>query len=132
MAFQEASWKIWLTYTSHLPLRAAVTTLVRDTFVAGGANTEMELPLYQGFKAAKLTSPQLRVDLPIGDSPVFRGLLYDLLLAVWSQAQALRLPLESLGNPETLESRLNDELDANKSFASFVGLVGAFARKRED
>ena len=36
MAFQEPSWKIWLTYTSHLPLRAAVTTLVRDTFVGRG------------------------------------------------------------------------------------------------
>ena len=132
MAFQEPSWKLWLTYSVHLPLRHAVTTLIRDTFVAGGANTEMELPLYQGFKAANLTSPQLRVDLPVGDSPEFRGLLYDLLVAVWSRAQALRLPLESLGNPETLAARLDDELDANGSFASFVGLVGAFARKRQE
>jgi ubiquinone/menaquinone biosynthesis C-methylase UbiE len=129
MAFQEPSWKLWLTYTSHLPLRAAVTTLIRDTFVAGGVNTEMELPLYRGFKAANLSSPQLRVDLPVGDNPEFRGLLYDLLVAVSPRAQALRLPLESLGNPGTLAARLDDELDANGSFASFVGLVGAFARK---
>jgi 2-polyprenyl-3-methyl-5-hydroxy-6-metoxy-1,4-benzoquinol methylase len=66
MALQEPSWKTWLNYTSHLPLRMAVTTLLRDTFVAGGANTEMELPLYQGFMAANLTSPQLRLELPIG------------------------------------------------------------------
>ncbi len=132
MAFQEPSWKIWLSYTSHLPLRAAVTTLIRDTFIAGGANTEMELPLYRGFKAANLTSPQLRVDLPVGDSPEFRDLLYDLLLAVRPRAEALRLPLENLGPLETLATRLNEELDASKSFAAFVGLVGAFARKRED
>jgi len=41
-------------------------------------------------------------------------------------------PLRHLGDPTTLAARLNDELDANGSFASFVGLVGAFARKRED
>jgi len=132
MAFQEPSWKVWLTYTSHLPLRTAVTTLIRDTFIAGGANPEMELPLYRGLKAANLTSPQLRIDLPVGDSVEFRDLLYELLIAVWPRAEALRLPLESLGPRETLARRLNEELDVNDSFASFVGLVGAFARKREE
>jgi 2-polyprenyl-3-methyl-5-hydroxy-6-metoxy-1,4-benzoquinol methylase len=129
MAFQEPSWKVWLLYTSHLPLRMAVTTILRDTFLAGGVNTEMELPLYQGFMAASLTSPQIRIELPLGDSPEFRGLLHDLLLTVWARAEALGLPLDSLGDPTTLASRLDDELDTNKSFASFVGLVGAFARK---
>jgi 2-polyprenyl-3-methyl-5-hydroxy-6-metoxy-1,4-benzoquinol methylase len=69
MALQEPSWKIWLNYTAHLPLRMAVTTLLRDTFVAGGANTEMELPLYQGFMAANLTSPQLRLELTLPRGP---------------------------------------------------------------
>ena len=110
----------------------AVTIILRDAFVASEANTEMELPLYQGFMAANLTSPQLRRVLPTGDSPEFRGLLYDLLLAVWERADALRLPLDSLGDPTTVAARLDDELDACKSFASFVCLVGMFARKRAD
>jgi 2-polyprenyl-3-methyl-5-hydroxy-6-metoxy-1,4-benzoquinol methylase len=130
MALQEPSWKIWLAYTSHLPLRMAVTTLLRDAFVAGGANTEMELPLHQGFIAANLTPPQLRLELPIGDSPEFRSLLHDLLLAVWTRAETHGLPLKTLGDPATLASRLDGELDAHKAFASFVALVGAFARKR--
>jgi 2-polyprenyl-3-methyl-5-hydroxy-6-metoxy-1,4-benzoquinol methylase len=130
MALQEPSWKVWLDHTSHLPLRLAVTTLLRDTFVAGGANTEMELPLYQGFMAAALTPPQLRLELPIGSSPEFRRLLHDLLLAVWTRAGAHRLPLDALGDPTTLASRLEEELDANKAFASFVALIGVFARKR--
>jgi ubiquinone/menaquinone biosynthesis C-methylase UbiE len=132
MALQEPSWKIWLAYTSHLPLRMAATSLLRDAFVAGGANTEMELPLHQGFMAANLTPPQLRLELPIGDSPEFRGLLHDLLLAVWARAEAHGLPLNTLGDPATLASRLNDELDTHGAFASFVALVGAFARKRVD
>jgi ubiquinone/menaquinone biosynthesis C-methylase UbiE len=130
MAFQEPSWKLWLNYTAHLPLRMAVTTMIRDTFVASGANTEMELPLYRGLIAADMTSPQMRVDLPVGDSPEFRGLLHDLLLTVWARAEALGLPLDTLGDPLTLAARLNDELDTNGSFATFVGLVGASARKR--
>jgi SAM-dependent methyltransferase len=129
IALQEPTWKMWLTYTSHLPLRMAVTTLIRDTFLAGGVNIEMELPLYRAFAAANLTPPQMRIDLPIGNGPEFRSLLYDMLLSVWGRAEALRLPLSKLGDPTTLASRLNDELDAHRSFAAFVGLVGAFARK---
>ena len=79
LALQEPSWKLWLAYTAHLPLRMAVTTFMRDAFVAGGANTEMELPLYQAFMAANLTPPQLRVELPVGHGPDFRSLLHDLL-----------------------------------------------------
>ena len=129
MALQEPSWKVWLSYTSHLPLRMAVTTLLRDAFVAGGVNTEMELPLYQGFMAAGLKPPQLRLELPVGDAPEFRGLLYDLLLAVWPRAVSYGLPLATLGDPATLAARLDGELDAHQAFASFVALVGAFARK---
>jgi 2-polyprenyl-3-methyl-5-hydroxy-6-metoxy-1,4-benzoquinol methylase len=129
MALQEATWKVWLAYTSHLPLRMAVTTLLHDVFRAGGAHTEMELPVYRGYKAAGLTSIALRVELPVGDSPEFRNLLHDLLLSVWARAEAFRLPLDKLGDPRTLASRLNDELDAHRSFASFVGLVGASARR---
>jgi 2-polyprenyl-3-methyl-5-hydroxy-6-metoxy-1,4-benzoquinol methylase len=129
MALQEPSWKVWLAYTSHLPLRMAVTTLLRDAFLAGGANTEMELPLYQGFLAAGLKPPRLRLELPVGDSPEFRRQLHDLLLSVWPQAEAHGLALDSLGDPATLASRLDEELDTHQAFASFVALIGAFARK---
>jgi ubiquinone/menaquinone biosynthesis C-methylase UbiE len=132
IALQEPTWKIWLASTAHLPLRTAVTTLIRDTFLAGGVNTEMGLPLYQGFLAANLTPPRLRIDLPIGNSPEFRSLLYDLLFSIWPRAAAFGLPLDTLGDPTTLASRLDDELDTHKSFAAFVGLVGAFARKRSE
>jgi ubiquinone/menaquinone biosynthesis C-methylase UbiE len=132
IALQEPTWKIWLAYTAHLPLRTAVTTLIRDTFLADGVNTEMGLPLYQGLLAANLTPPRLRIDLPIGNSPEFRSLLYDLLLSIWPRAEAFGLPLEALGDAATLASRLDDELDAHKSFAAFVGLVGAFASKRSE
>jgi hypothetical protein len=74
----------------------------------------------------------MRVVLPIGDNAECRSLLHDLLLAVWARAEALRLPLDGLGDPTTLASRLDDQLDAHKSFATVVDLVGGFARKREE
>jgi ubiquinone/menaquinone biosynthesis C-methylase UbiE len=130
MAFQEPSWSMWLAYTAHLPLRSAVTTLIHKTFVAGGVNTEMELPIYRAFLAADLSIADMRIELPVGDSPEFRSLLYELLLAVWGRVEAFRLPLDGLGDPNTLASRLDDELNVNKSLASFIALVCASARKR--
>src|SRR3984957_17271018 len=49
MALQEPTWKICLAYTSHLPLRTAVTTLICDTFLAGGAPTKMENTISKNF-----------------------------------------------------------------------------------
>ena len=45
LALQEPTWKLWLTYTAHLPLRLSVTKVARDAFQAGGASTEMEATL---------------------------------------------------------------------------------------
>jgi ubiquinone/menaquinone biosynthesis C-methylase UbiE len=130
MALQEVSWKLWLSYTAHLPLRLAATTLAQDALVASGANTEMEQPLYRGFLDAGLSSPQLRVDVPVGDSPEFRALLPDLLLTLMPRIRTLKLPFDHLGDLQTLASRLDDELNANKSFAAYAALVGTFDRKR--
>ena len=73
LALQEPTWKLWLTCTAHLPLRLAVTKAARDAFQAGGARTEMEQQLYQGFIASGLHATQLRVEVPLGNSPEFRG-----------------------------------------------------------
>jgi hypothetical protein len=37
---------------------------------------------------------------------------------IWPRAQALRLPLESLGNPDTLAPHLDNELDGTKPTTS--------------
>ena len=89
LALQEPTWKLWLTYTAHLPLRLSVTKAARDAFQAGGASTEMEQQLYQGFIASGLHAPQLRVELPLGNSPEFRSLLPDLLAALMPNILAM-------------------------------------------
>lgn len=129
LALQEPTWKLWLAYTAHLPLRMAVTTAARDAFQAGGASTEMEQQLYQGFIAAGLHAPQLRVELPVGGSPEFRSLLPDLLGALMPNIISKGLPIGHLGDLNTLKDRLDQELDDNASFACYVALIGAFARR---
>ena len=96
---------------------------------AGGANTEMELQLYQGFVACGLQAPQLRVEVPLGNSPEFRSLLPDLLAAVMPTIIAKGLTIDHLGDLNTLRDRLDHELDKENSFASFVALIGVFGHK---
>jgi ubiquinone/menaquinone biosynthesis C-methylase UbiE len=129
MALQEPTWKLWLTYTAHLPLRLAVTQLARDAFQAGGAHTEMEQRLYQGFVASGFHSPQLRVELPVGNDLEFRSLLPDLLTTLMPNIVSLGLPVGHLGVLNTLKERLDQELDREKSFASYVALIGVFGRR---
>jgi ubiquinone/menaquinone biosynthesis C-methylase UbiE len=129
LALQEPTWKLLLAYTAHLPLRLSVTTVARDAFQAGGASTEMEQQLYQGFVAAGLHAPQLRVELPVGNSPEFRSLLPDLLGALMPNIISKGLPIGHLGDLSTLKDRLDQELDHKNSFACYVALIGAFARR---
>jgi ubiquinone/menaquinone biosynthesis C-methylase UbiE len=129
LALQEPTWKLWLTYTAHLPLRLSVTKAARDAFQAGGASTEMEQQLYQGFVASGLHAPQLRVELPLGNNPEFRSLLPDLLAALMPIIIAKGLPIGHLGDLNTLNDRLDQELDGENSFASYVALIGAFGHK---
>jgi ubiquinone/menaquinone biosynthesis C-methylase UbiE len=129
LALQEPTWKLWLTYTAHLPLRLSVTKAARDAFQACGASTEMELQLYQGFVASGLHTPQLRVELPVGNSHEFRNLLPDLLAALMPNIIAKGLAIGHLGDLSTLKDRLDQELDSQSSFASYVALIGAFGRR---
>jgi ubiquinone/menaquinone biosynthesis C-methylase UbiE len=129
LALQEPTWKLWLTYTAHLPLRLSVTEVARDAFQAGGARTEMEQQLYQGFIAAGMHAPQLRVELPVGNSPEFRSLLPDLLAALMPGITSKGMAVDHLGDLNTLRDRLDQELDSRNSFASYVALIGAFGRR---
>ena len=89
----------------------------------------MEQQLYQGFIAAGLHAPQLRVELPVGNSPEFRRLLPDLLVALMPNIISKGLPIGHLGDLNTLKDRLDQELNSQNSFACYVALIGAFGRK---
>jgi hypothetical protein len=71
----------------------------------------------------------LRVELPVGNSPEFRNLLPDLLAALMPNIITKGLRIDHLGDLSTLKDRLDQELDRENSFASYVALIRAFGRR---
>jgi hypothetical protein len=56
-------------------------------------------------------------------------LLPDLLAALMPNIISKGLPIGHLGDLNTLKDRLDQELDNQNSFASYVALIGAFGRR---
>jgi hypothetical protein len=108
-----------------------VTSLAHETLGRSGARTSNELFLYRHFRAAGLPPPTLHNELLLGDDPEIRRYLVDLLSALWPRAVEFGLSRDKLGDPDTLPARLDAELDANNSFATCLGVVGAFSRRRQ-
>jgi hypothetical protein len=80
--------------------------------------------LESGFEA-----PQLRVEIPIASTPEGRRWVYDLLMTVRPRLEDLGIASDKVGDFSTLAERLEAELEAVRSYAPLVGLVGAWARK---
>ena len=129
LAFQEPSWKSMLAQSTHLPLRAAVSSLIRDTIQRGGARTDMELSLYRDLQSAGLSLPMLRIDVPLGGDEPTRRWLYDLACTLWPKAAEYGLLCEDIGGLDGLAQRLDEELVAANSFAACVGLVSLHSRR---
>src|SRR5215475_11443517 len=60
----------------------------------------------------------------------FRSLLPDLLAALMPNIIAKGLVIGHLGDLNTLKERLDQELDKENSFASYVALIGAFGHNK--
>ena len=129
IAFHEANWASFLAQAAHLPLRAACGQLIFETFRRSGARTDMELLLFRAFQDINFPAPELRLETPIGNDAETRRWVYDLVCTVYPRFAPLGISPEPLGDLATLSSRLEAELDATRSYAACIGLVGAWSRK---
>jgi hypothetical protein len=77
-----------------------------ETIRRSGANPEMGLALYQIFQEAGLPAPAMQMEVPLGDDPDFIRWMYDVMCSLRPQIQQLNLPLEKLGDFDTLLGRL--------------------------
>lgn len=132
LAFQESSWAPCLLLTAHLPLWSAGASLVHETLQRSGANTEMGLALYKVFQEAGLPAPTMDMQMLLGTDPDFTRWIYDLLCSLRPQIQQLNLSLDALGDLDTLPERLQAEVAASNTVASWMALVGAWSRKPTD
>jgi hypothetical protein len=85
---------------------------------------DMELILYRAFLEAGLVAPKFRIEVPIG-----ARWFYDLVCTLASRLAKDELTASGIGELETLESRLEAERIAARSFAASVALVGGWSRK---
>ncbi|HZP61842.1 MAG TPA: hypothetical protein VFB28_00390 [Terriglobales bacterium] len=102
--------------------------MIHDTFRGFGANLELGSALYQIFREAGLPGPTMRQEIPLGRNPEIARWFTDTLSSLQPRIQQLTLPLESVGNLDTLAARLQVELDASRTVAAALAPVGAWAR----
>ena len=129
IAFQEVSYAPLLALSTHVPLWSACVSVARETILRSGANPEMGVALHQNFQEAGLPEPTMRMEVLLGSAPDFTLWIYDLLCSLRPQIQKHNVPLEALGDFETLAARLQSELSESKAVSPYVALVGAWSRK---
>ena len=105
------------------------TSLIHETFRRSGANTEMGFALYQIFQQAGLSPPTMSLEMPLGNDPEFVRWVPDVLASLLPQVRQFNLPLEPLGDLNTLRERLQAEVAASNSVVTWMAMVGAWSRK---
>jgi len=129
LAFQEPSWVPYLALASPLPLWSASVSLIHETFRRAGANTEMGLALNRLFQEAGLPTPIMSLVMPLGCDPQFTTWVPELLASLLPLARKFDLPLDPLGDLNTLPGRIHAEITAANAVVSWMALVGAWSRK---
>ena len=129
VAFQECSWAPFLAFAARFPIRSKVLAAIHETFLRAGVNPEMGIALYQIFQQVGLPAPAMHMETLLGSDANLTSLICDLLISMRPLIEQHKVSLEAMGNLETVSDRIQDELVASNTVASFVPLVGAWARK---
>jgi len=132
VAFQEVSWAPCVSLSAHLPLWSAAVSLVREAGIRSGANMEMGPALHNAFQEAGLPAPRMRLEMELRRDPDFTRWVSDILRSVLPQIQKHNLSHEALGDFDTLQERLQDEVAVSNTVVPWIGLVAACCRKSLD
>jgi 2-polyprenyl-3-methyl-5-hydroxy-6-metoxy-1,4-benzoquinol methylase len=125
LVFQEASYSSFLVAARPLPLWSAGALLLEEVFRRCGTNTEMTPLLPSIFRDAGLPSPSMRSDLLLGAEEW----MVDVLRSLHPEFVRFGLPLDSLGDLNTLSERLKAEVAASKATTPLPTLVSAWSLK---
>jgi SAM-dependent methyltransferase len=132
IAFHEPCWSPILPLAAHLSLWSNCASLVRESLERSGGNTEMGLTLHHVFPQAGLPEPTLQLEIPVGDNSAAALWMYDLVCTLPPKMHQLNLPLEGLGNLDTLLDRIQFEVRVSKTPLPCVALVGAWSYRPEN
>jgi ubiquinone/menaquinone biosynthesis C-methylase UbiE len=129
VAFQEGSWIPFVSLSARLPLWYAGVSLLHEVGVRLGVNLEMGPGLHKAFQDAGLPAPHMRLEMELACDPDFTRWVSDSLQSVLPQIQKLNLSSEDLGDLDTLQQRLQNEVVMSNTVVPWIGLVGAWCRK---
>src|SRR5215469_12106988 len=115
IAFQEVSFAPFVALSAHLPLWSAVVSLHHEVAVRVGVNTEMGRDLHKVFRAAGLPAPRMRVEIELGCDPDFTQNVSDATFSILPQIENFSLPFQGLGDLDTLQRRLQDEVTLSET-----------------
>jgi protein-L-isoaspartate O-methyltransferase len=132
VAFQEGSWAPFVLLSAHLPLWSAAVSLLHEGGLRSGVNLEMGPALHKVFQDAGLPAPRMRLEMELGCDTDFTRWTSDSLKSVLPQIQKLNLSLEALGDLDTLEQRLQNEVALSNTVVPWIALVGAWCCKPSD
>src|SRR5580704_15670225 len=129
IAFQEGSWAPFVLFSAHLPLWSAGVSLLHEVAARSGVNVEMGPALYKVFQDAGLPAPTMRLEMELGHDPDFTRWVSDVVSSVRPRIEKLGLPLEELGDLDTLQQRLQEEVASSNTVVPWIALVGAWCRR---
>jgi hypothetical protein len=129
IAFQEGSWVPFVLFSAHLPLWSAGVSLLHELAARSGVNVEMGPALYKVFHDAGLPAPNMRLEMELGHDPDFTRWVSDSVSSVRPRIEKLNLPLEELGDFDTLQQRLQEDVASSNTVVPWLALVGAWCRK---
>jgi hypothetical protein len=90
---------------------------------------EMDPALHNAFQEAGILAPRTRLEMELRRDPEFTRWVSDLLRSVLPQIQKLNLLHEALGDFDTLQERLQDEVAISNTVVPWIGLVAAWCCK---
>lgn len=128
IAFHEPHWQPYQDFLRPLPLSYACALVARDIFKSSGTNTDMGLSLYNVFRQAGLPTPNMRVEMILGDQPSFTTWICDLLFSLLPKARQHGISLDSLGNLDTLHARVHQEVVQANVVVPWIALVAAWSK----
>jgi hypothetical protein len=89
----------------------------------------MGFALYQTFRDAGLPAPAMSLEMPIGMDQEITRWIPDILGSLLPLIHQFNLPLEPVGDLNTLPERIHAEVAASNSVVTWLALVGAWSRK---
>ena len=77
----------------------------------------------------KCSAPAMRLEMELAADPDFTQWTSDSIKSVLPEMRKLNVLHDKLGDVETLEERLQNEVAESNTVAPWIGLVGAWCRK---